>query len=66
MQDTRVQVLVQEVYSFVFIQRFFLKYITATGKHTLFTHNNRGETESDGDNYLLLTHVLIHTLRYYH
>ena len=40
--------------------------ISSTGKHTLFTHKNRGKTESYGDIYLLLTHIIIHTLRYYH
>ena len=43
----------------------FLKYISATVKHTLFTHNNRVKTNSDGDIYLLITHILIHTLCYY-
>ena len=44
----------------------FLKCISATVKHTLLTHNNRGETESDGDIYLILTHILFLTLSYYH
>ena len=43
----------------------FLKCISATGKHTLFTHIHRWKIESYGDIYLLLTHILIHTTPYY-
>ena len=41
-------------------------YISATGNHALFTHNNLDKIDSDGNIHLLLIHIIIHTLLYYH
>ena len=56
----------QEVYIYIIFTALFLKRIAATGKYTLFTHKNREKTESGGDIYSLITHIIIHNLRYYH
>ena len=65
-QDTRVLVTVLEEYVLSIFTALLFLYSSATEKHTLFTHSNRGNTELDYDIHLLITHILIHTICYYH